>query len=132
MHEGRGREPNEPMRSDEPGDAVISEVVGVGARMRVTATEVTIVRDGSERRPRTGVRAWSVGSVHIRLDPPRHGTGRLTLSSGAGTEAVSLIVSRTDWPEAERAVSRVRAMAGAARRSQRPLPPPAAKGRAGR
>jgi hypothetical protein len=132
MHEGRGREPNDAIRSDESGDEVISEVAGVGARLRVTATEVTIVRDGSERRPRTGVRAWSVGSVHIRLDPPRHGTGRLTLSGGSGTEDVSLIVSRADWPDAERAVSRIRAMAGVARRSHRSTPPPAAKGRTGR
>ena len=125
MHDGRGRGP------DESANADVGEVRGMGARMRVTSTEMTIVRDGSERRPRTGVRSWSIESVQVRLDPPRHGTGRLTLSSGAGTDAVSLIVSRTDWPEAERVVSRIRALAGVARRRRRSAQSPPANGRTG-
>src|SRR3954471_5350502 len=75
------------------GETVLDEIVGQGARLCVTPTRVAIVRDGSERRPRSGIRTWPLGSVHVRLEPPRQGIGRVILSDApAATKSVSLFV----------------------------------------
>jgi hypothetical protein len=109
------------------GETVLDEIVGQGARLCVTPTRVAIVRDGSERRPRSGIRTWPLGFVHVRLEPPRQGTGRLILSdSPAATNSVSLFVPVAHWPAAERAVGRIRSMARNVRRPRRAAAPDAA------
>ena len=101
------------------GETMLESVPGVGASLAVTATRVVVVRDGAERRPRTGLRAWSHGAIEARLEPPRGGNGRIVLGTGANPyAAVSLFVTAPQWPLAIRTVERIRAEARRARRAR--------------
>jgi hypothetical protein len=119
-------------RSDDPdpdgdaeaallGEPVLHRIVGLGARLCVTATRVVIVRDRASARPKTGIREWPHGTVLIHLEPPgRGGSGRVVLSDEPGRRnAVSLLVPARDWTAAEWIVGRVRWYARQVRPSDR-------------
>jgi hypothetical protein len=103
------------------GETVTEQVAGLGARLCLTATRVVILRDGAQLRPRSGIRSWPHGSVQVRLEPPRRGTGRLVLSDWPdGRSAVSLFVPADDWASAERVVGMIRSLASQVRIAQEP------------
>jgi hypothetical protein len=102
------------------GESMLESVPGLGARLAVTATRVVVVRDGAERRPRSGVRGWDHGAVDARMEPPRGGHGRIVLGTGANPHtAVSLFVPAASWPSAVRTVERIRTEARRARATAR-------------
>jgi hypothetical protein len=99
------------------GESIVASVPGLGASLAVTPTRVIVIRDGAERRPRTGLRAWMHGVVDTRLEPPRGGNGRIVLGTGANPyAAVSLFIPTAFWPLAVRTVERIRSEARRARR----------------
>ena len=106
------------------GEPMLESVPGVGASLAVTQTRVILVRDGSERRPKTGLRAWDHGTVDARMEPPRGGNGRIVLGTGTNPyAAVSLFVPAAWWPTAVRTVERIRTEARRARRAARATAP---------
>jgi hypothetical protein len=111
------------------GEPVLDQVTGLGARLVVTATRVVVIRDGSSRRPRTGIRAWPLDAIHVRLERPRHGAGRVVLFLGERARStVSVFVAVELWPTAERVVHAIQRRATEARppllRRGRSLPSP--------
>jgi hypothetical protein len=91
-------------------EAVVDHVEGLGATLVLTATRAIVVRQGAHFRPRTGVRAWPLGSLRdVQLTPPRNGNGRLVLRTGPYPwQSVNLFVSAQEWPAAERVVGEIR------------------------
>lgn len=102
------------------GEATLESVSGVGARLAVTPTRVVVVRDGAERRPRSGLREWPHGAIDARMEPPRSGNGRIVLGTGMNPHhAVSLFIPVSAWPMAVRTVERIRVEARRVRRAAR-------------
>ena len=102
------------------GEPTLDWVDGVGATLVVTPTRIVVLRDGSERRPRSGLRAWPHGAIDARMEPPRSGNGRIVLgTSNNPYAAVSLFVPSASWPMAVRVVERIRAEARSVRRAAR-------------
>jgi hypothetical protein len=100
------------------GESMLESVPGLGASLAVTPTRVVVIRDGAERRPRTGLRAWAHGAIDARMEPPRGGNGRIVLGTGANPyAAVSLFVRASFWPMAVQTVERIRTEARRARRA---------------
>ena len=104
------------------GESVLDHVVGLGATLIVTPTQLILVRQGAHFRPRTGVRAWPFDGIHdLRLFPPRNGNGRIVVLTGAYPwQAVSLFVGTEQWPVAERVVIEIRGRVAQARRTLHP------------
>lgn len=102
------------------GELPVESVSGIGARLVVTPTRVVVIRDGSERRPRSGLREWPHGALDARMEPPRSGNGRIVLGTGTNPyAAVSLFIPAASWPSAVRTVARIRAEARRVRRAAR-------------
>ena len=102
------------------GEPTLESVSGIGASLAVTPTRVVVIRDGAERRPRTGLREWPHGAVDARMEPPRSGNGRIVLGTGTNPHAaVSLFIPSAAWPMAVRAVERIRTEARRVRRAAR-------------
>jgi hypothetical protein len=98
------------------GEPVLDQVTGLGASLVLTATRVVVIRDGSSRRPRSGIRAWPFDAIHVHLERPRHGAGRVVLSVGEGTRStVSVFVAVDLWPSAERVARKIQRSAAEAR-----------------
>jgi hypothetical protein len=109
------------------GEPELDRVTGLGASLVVTETRVVLIRDGANRRPRSGVRAWPHAGIQVHLDPPRRGGGRVVLSVGSDAgSVVSLFVAAVEWPSAERVAREIRRQAAKARpdRSGPTSPPP--------
>ena len=106
------------------GETMLESVAGVGSSLAVTPTRVVVIRDGAERRPKTGLREWAHGKVDARMEPPRGGNGRIVLGTGTNPyAAVSLFVPAASWPTAVRTVERIRTEARRARRAARATAP---------
>jgi hypothetical protein len=93
------------------GEEPVDVVAGVGATLVVTPTRVAIVRYGANLRPRSGLRAWTHGTVDVRLESPKHGSGRVALrTAGAATprEIASVFIGAEDWQDAERVAAAIR------------------------
>ena len=110
------------------GEEPLDQVAGVGATLIVTATRVAIVRDGANLRPRSGLRAWPHGAVEVRLEAPKHGSGRVALRTVGPTgpagprEVASVFVAADRWPDAERVAAAIRREAIRVRIAERPDP----------
>lgn len=98
-------------------ETVLAQVRGLGARLFVTPTRVVLVRDRADLRPRTGVKSWPHAGLQVHLERPRHGAGRVILSTGPGARfAASVFVTTDHWPTAEAVAAQIRTLAGKARR----------------
>ena len=103
----------------EPGDEVVAEVRGIGASLVLTSGHVVVVREGAHFRPRNGVRALPFSALReVRLEAPKHGSGRLILRVGRYPwQAISVFISAREWASAERIASLISIRVAQARRS---------------
>ena len=100
------------------GEDTLDRVSGVGASIAVTATRVVLIRESAHLRPRSGVRAWPHGELYVRLQPPRHGTGRLILGTDdAPAPVASIFIPADRWPAAEAVAAHIRLLGVRARRA---------------
>jgi hypothetical protein len=88
----------------EPEEEVIAILVGDGATLSATQHRVVIVRDGSEYRPKSGVRSWPYEQVtSVQLSRPQRGQARFVIRTGRYPwQAVSVFFNMTHLPDAER------------------------------
>jgi hypothetical protein len=93
----------------EPDEEVVAVLVGDGATLTATQRRVVIVRDGSEYRPRSGVRSWPYEQVvQVQLSRPQRGQARFVVRTGRYPwQAVSVFFNVRQWPDAERVVREV-------------------------
>jgi hypothetical protein len=111
----KGPPDKEPDRPDprpwlDADEAVIAELVGDGASLLATPRRIVLVREGSEYRPRSGVRSWPYdGIVRVSLVRPRHGQARiLLLTADHLRQPVSVFFALRHWPDAERLAAEIR------------------------
>ena len=102
----------------EPGEELLAVLRGIGSVMFLTSRRIVVERDGSDRRPRTGIQSFPLGTVRfIRLE---HGTGpsaRIVLWGAGGQEAVSMFVESRSIDRAEALVATTRLLAARWRRT---------------
>jgi hypothetical protein len=103
------------------GDEIVAEVAGLGASLVLTSNHLVVVRQGAHFRPRSGIRALPfIALREVRLEPPKHGSGRLILRIGRYPwHAISVFIGARDWDAAERLASLISIRIAQARRSQR-------------
>lgn len=91
-------------------ETVLATLKGVGASLELTERRIVIVRDGSDFRPRSGVRSWQYASIlDVSLSQPRRGQARIVIRTGHNPwDAVSMFFSSTLLADAERVVSEIR------------------------
>jgi len=106
--------PSEAPRDDlkdwlEPDEEVVALLAGDGATLSATQHRVVIVRDGSEYRPKSGVRSWPYEQVtSVQLSRPQHGQARFVIRTGRYPwQAVSVFFNVSQLPDAERMVREV-------------------------
>ena len=115
-----------------PGDEVVAEVRGLGASLVLTSGHVVVVREGAHFRPRNGVRALPFMALReVRLEAPKHGSGRLILRVGRYPwQAISVFIAAREWTAAERIAGLISIRVAQARRSpgSASQPEPTARG----
>jgi hypothetical protein len=102
--------PDEPTRRWLDADEeVVARLDGAGAILLVTQRRVVVIREGSEFRPRNGVRSWPrEGIVEVSLSKPVGGQGRIMLQTGLGpTHLVSMFFASGDWSVAQAVVREI-------------------------
>ena len=122
---------------------VLFELRGIGAWMVGTTQRVVISRDGSERRPRSGMQTFPIENVsHIRLELGTGPSGRIAIWV-EGHEAVSMFFDARSIDLAYTAIDRLRPVLARNRKAaevrrggstERPssVPPGRRRGRPGR
>ena len=102
-----GADPRSWLDADEP---VIAELIGNGASLLATPRRIVLVREGSEYRPRSGVRSWPYdGIVLVSLVRPRHGQARILLvTADHPRQPVSVFFELRRWRDAERLAAEIR------------------------
>ena len=99
------------LRADE---AVTHAVPAIGCMLVLTNRRLLIVRDGSEFRPRTGVREWDVGpGLAVRAGLVRQGIGSLMIRWDR--DITSVFVRADRWDEALDLIGAVRGRVRVAR-----------------
>jgi hypothetical protein len=64
---------------------------GIGAVLFLTSVRLILVRDGVERRPRTGIQSVPLEEVvHLRLELGTAPSGRIAVSTMEAREAISM------------------------------------------
>jgi hypothetical protein len=93
----------------EPDEVVVAVLAGDGATLSATETRVVIVRDGSEYRPKSGVRSWPYEQVSsVQLSRPQRGQARFVVRTGRYPwQAVSVFFNVSNQADAERMVREV-------------------------
>jgi hypothetical protein len=93
----------------EPDEEVVALLAGDGATLSATQHRVVIVRDGSEYRPKSGVRSWPYEQVtSVQLSRPQRGQARFVIRTGRYPwQAVSVFFNVSQLPDAERMVREV-------------------------
>jgi hypothetical protein len=122
---------------------VLFELRGIGSWMVGTTQRVVISRDGSERRPRSGIQTFPIENVsHIRLERGTGPSGRIAIWV-EGHEAVSMFFDARSIDQAHTAIDRLRPVLARNRKAaevrrgdstERPssVPPGRRRGRPGR
>jgi hypothetical protein len=96
---------------------------GIGAEMFVTTKRLIVVRDGGERRPRSGVQTFALDAIsHVRLEPGEGSSGRIAVRVGA-QEAVSMFFDARSRDRAEEAVAIIRTLIARQNRERRARTP---------
>lgn len=103
--------PDDPVVPD-LGEPSLAQIAGVGSTIVVTPTRVVLIRQGAHLRPASGVRSWPHGAIQVRLERPRHGTGRIALyRTDPERMAVSVFIASADWAKAAAVAVLIRRMA---------------------
>jgi len=89
---------------------VIATLIGDGASLLATPRRIVLVREGSEFRPRTGLRSWTYDRiVRVSLVQPRHGQARiLVVTADNPRQPVSMFFEMRRWRDAERLAAEIR------------------------
>jgi hypothetical protein len=75
----------------EPDEDVLAVLRGIGAVMFLTSARLIVVRDGGERRPKTGLQSFPLETIrHVRLELGSPPSGRVAVWTATGQEAVSM------------------------------------------
>ena len=84
-------------------EEVVARLDGAGAILLATQRRVVVIREGSEFRPRSGVRWWPYDSiVDVSLTKPVGGQARIMLQTGIGpTHLVSMFFASDHWSVAQ-------------------------------
>jgi len=103
--------------------------------MFLTTRRVIVARDGMERRPRTGIQTFALGSIaRLRLELGTAPSGRIVLWTSARHEAVSMFFEARSLDRAQLFIETARPLVARQRRSGpgdgpvRPPSGPAASG----
>lgn len=87
---GAGETPRAVQPDLASGERVLAELRGIGASMFVTTERIMVARDGRERRPRSGLQSFPLGTVTgVRLEPGERPSGRIAVVIGT-QEVVSI------------------------------------------
>jgi len=100
---------------------------GIGAMMFLTTNRIIVARDGVERRPRSGVTAYPLSTIHhLRLELGSGPSGRIAVSTEAGQEAVSMFFDARSLDRAHELIDVARPLIARQRRRSgvRPARPP--------
>ena len=82
---------------------------GIGAAMFLTTRRVIVARDGMERRPRSGIQTFALGSiVHVRLELGTAPSGRIVLWTNSRHEAVSMFFEARSLDRAQVFIETIR------------------------
>lgn len=102
-----GTDPGRWLDADE---SVIATLTGDGASILATPTRIVLVREGSEFRPRTGLRSWPYDRiVRVSLVQPRHGQARiLVVTADNPRQPVSMFFEMRRLRDAERLAAEIR------------------------
>ena len=100
----------DPRRWLDADESVIATLTGDGASLLATPTRIVLVREGSEFRPRTGLRSWTYDRVmRVSLVQPRHGQARiLVVTADNPRQPVSMFFELPRWRDAERLAAEIR------------------------
>lgn len=103
------RDGRDPRRFLDAGEHVIAELIGEGASLLATPQRVVLVREGSEFRPRNGVRSWPHDRIaHVSLVRPMHGQARIVIVTDNPRQRVSVFFDFRRWREAEQLAAEIR------------------------
>ena len=104
QHDGR-----DPRRWLNAGEDVIAALIGEGASLFGTPQRVVLVREGSEYRPRNGVRSWPYDRIaQVSLVRPMHGQARIVIVTDNPRQRVSVFFDFRRWRDAERLAAEIR------------------------
>jgi hypothetical protein len=104
------RDRTDPRRWLDADEQVIAALTGDGASLLATPTRIVLVREGSEFRPRTGLRSWPYDRiVRVSLVQPRHGQARiLVVTADNPRQPVSMFFELRRLRDAERLAAEIR------------------------
>jgi hypothetical protein len=82
--EGIREIPQAPPPDLETGELLLADLRGIGSSLFVTTERLIISRDGRERRPRSGVQSFLLGTItHIRVERGAPASGRIAVWIGS-------------------------------------------------
>jgi hypothetical protein len=118
------RDSDDPLVGDdapplEPEEELLAVLRGIGSVMFLTSRRIILARDGSDRRPRTGIQSFPLESVRlIRLERGTGASARIVLWGAGGQEAVSMFVEPRALERADAFVATSRLLAARRRRAE--------------
>ena len=111
----------------EASESLLVVLRGVGAVMFLTTRRVIVARDGIERRPRSGVTAFTLPTIrHLRIELGSGPSGRIAVWTDTGHEAVSMFFDARSFDRAHELIDVARPLIAMQRRGPgaRPVRPP--------
>jgi hypothetical protein len=103
------RDGTDPRRLLDADEDVIAALIGDGASLLATPQRMVLVREGSEYRPRNGVRSWPYDRIsHVSLVRPKHGQARIIVVTDHPRQTVSMFFDIRRWRDAERLAAEIR------------------------
>ena len=104
------RDGADPRRWLDADEIVIAALIGEGASLLATPRRIVLVREGSEFRPRSGVRSWPYDRIaRVSLVRPRHGQARILLvTADHPRQPVSVFFDLRRWRDAARLAAEIR------------------------
>jgi hypothetical protein len=80
-----------PPPEDVAPETLLVVLRGIGASLFLTDRHLVLARDGAQRRPRTGLQAFTLDAIrHIRIELGSAPSGRIAASTAGGQEAFSM------------------------------------------
>ena len=120
----RSREPDDQLAGDEPPplepeEELLAVLRGIGSVMFLTSQRIILARDGSDRRPRSGIQSFPLETVRfVRLERGTGPSARIVLWGSSGQEAVSMFVESRSLDRADAFVTTSRLLAARRRRAE--------------
>ena len=103
----------------EPDEELLAVLRGIGSVMFLTSRRIILARDGSDRRPRTGIQSFPLETVQfVRLERGSGPSARVVIAGAGGQEAVSMFVESRSLDRADAFVATSRLLAARRRRAE--------------